>query len=175
MTTTKINEIKRADTLGGKFTIDDFYRVQKKLKDSGLTLDVYRKIIRTFMLLLIDKLINEGLHFNLPYGLGIIRVIKKKLKAGFREDGSLDPKKTTLYRDISLMSKHREKTDEFEKDFYQLDIEHSVKLKWHKGIVRNISMFYFKPSKEIRKELFYLAKDNSLLLNNYTHERERVR
>lgn len=159
MTEKIIQKLRTTNTKSSTFWVEDIYKIMELQKTKNLpTLRTVTRILRVYFSEVV-KYIVEGRVFYFPSGLGHIRAVK--LKTGIEVDEDYNIKSRLFYTNFK-------KTEELGTGqiIYNTDLEYLVKMKWYKGYVKSRNLFYFVPSRELKRQLYELAKTNSLMVLN---------
>lgn len=155
-----VRRLRFISTISSTFNVEDIYKlINAKYKTFNLTLHMFSVILKTYFKAVQRRLIEDGVAYYMPSGLGIIAITKTK--TGIEWDANGNILKKTFYLDM-------EKTKALKgKKVHLMDIEYIMRLKWFKGIFKNKSLFYLNANKKIKSKLWEMANSNTRELSKY--------
>ncbi len=159
--------VRKSNTINSTFSIKDIYDISKQRFD----VDKYEAVMTSYFKHSIGYLL-QGNDLKLGSRLGHIKVRKEKTDFIVREGGKV---LTNCYVDVRATKTINKDKDPFAplKVIRHTEMDYVLDATWDKGIFNNVRTYYFKPSRTLRKTMFYMAKDGDISEINELHKNRK--
>ena len=152
----------------------DIYRyLLKQVPDIGVESSQHGRILNSFNKKISDLILTEALDFLMPARVGAIRILKYKPTIKIMKDGTLDTSNLSVdWQKTNKLWKSNPETKKQKKLIYFTN-EHSegYQYKWYFTNYRsnciNKTVYCFKPSRDNKRKLAQLIKDETFTGDYY--------